>query len=310
MRIDLHDNADEPEQLSATARILDHLALHGGRIPGDPDPRELPDDDTAQAALGTMFNALVSIVAGSRLEDDAESLLWPAVNIFHAAAMRLQRRLDDNERAQRLSQMEQDGSEIRSVDLERLIAAGEDLSARHEAYLALCEYAARLFASHTGSGWRPRTGSMTARKTLTAAMIDSRDYLAAKRRKEIEPLLPTGTMIAVAGGVDFNEHRLIWEALDKVRAKHASMVLLHGGASKGAEYIASRWADNRQIPQIVFKPDWTRFGKAAPFKRNDQLIDAMPAGLIVFPGGGVVQNLADKARMRGIRVWLVDDGGA
>ena len=310
MSIDLHDNTDEPEQLSATARILDHLALHGGRLPGDPDPRALPDDDTAQAALGAMFDALVSMIAGSRLEDDAESLLWPAVNIFHAASMRLQRHLDDNERAQRQSQIEQDGSEIRSVDLERLITTGEDLSERHEAYLGLRDYAATLFASHTGSSWRPRTGSMTAHKTLTAAMIDSRDYLAAKRRKEIEPLLPKGAMIAVAGGVDFNDHRLIWDRLDKVRAKHAGMVLLHGGASKGAEYIAARWADNRRIPQIVFKPDWTRFGKAAPFKRNDQLIDAMPAGLIVFPGGGVVQNLADKARARGIRVWLIDGGGA
>ncbi|WP_088343940.1 MULTISPECIES: DUF2493 domain-containing protein [Rhodomicrobium] len=310
MRIDLHDNTDEPEQLSATARILDHLALHGGHLPGDPDPRALPDDDKAHAGLRAMLNALASIIAGSRLEDDTESLLWTAVNIFHAASLRLQRRLDDNERAQRQSQIEQDGSEIRSVDLERLIAAGEDLTARHETYLALRDYAATLFASHTGSSWRPRTGSMTPHKTLTAAMIDSRDYLAAKRRKEIEPLLPTGTMIAVAGGVDFNEHRLIWETLDKVRAKHTGMVLLHGGASKGAEYIASRWADNREIPQIVFKPDWTRFGKAAPFKRNDQLVDAMPAGLIVFPGGGVVQNLADKARAHGICVWLIDGGGA
>ena len=88
----------------------------------------MPDDEKAHAALGAMFDALVSMIAGSRLEDDAESLLWPAVNIFHAASTRLQRRLDDNERAQRQSQIEQDGSEIRSVDLERLIAMAEDLS--------------------------------------------------------------------------------------------------------------------------------------------------------------------------------------
>ncbi len=33
MNIDLRDNTDEPEQLSATARILDHLLLHGGIFP-------------------------------------------------------------------------------------------------------------------------------------------------------------------------------------------------------------------------------------------------------------------------------------
>ena len=42
----------------------------------------------------------------------------------------------------------------------------------------------------------------------------------------------------------------------------------HGGAPRGAELIAAKWADNRGVPQVVFKPDWTRHQKAAPFKRS------------------------------------------
>ena len=64
------------------------------------------------------------------------------------------------------------------------------------------------------------------------------------------------------------------------------MVLLHGGSPKGAERIAARWADNRKVPQIAFKPDWTKHAKAAPFKRNDQMLDVLPIGVIVFPGIG------------------------
>ena len=56
------------------------------------------------------------------------------------------------------------------------------------------------------------------------------------------------------------------------------------------------------MPQIVFKPDWTRHKNAAPFKRNDALLDALPIGLIAFPGSGISQNLADKARKMGIPV--------
>jgi hypothetical protein len=63
------------------------------------------------------------------------------------------------------------------------------------------------------------------------------------------------------------------------------MVLLHGG-SKGAERIAARWADHRKVPQIAFKPDWTKHAKAAPFKRNDQMLDVLPIGVMVFPGTG------------------------
>ncbi|WP_181160095.1 hypothetical protein [Sandaracinobacter neustonicus] len=43
--------------------------------------------------------------------------------------------------------------------------------------------------------------------------------------------------------------------------------------------------------------------KAAPFRRNDQMLDAMPIGVIIFPGTGIQDNLADKARKLGIPVW-------
>lgn len=61
--------------------------------------------------------------------------------------------------------------------------------------------------------------------------------------------------------------------------------------------------------QIAFKPDWTRHAKAAPFKRNDQLLDVMPIGVIVFPGSGISDNLADKARKLGIPLFDFRRGG-
>jgi hypothetical protein len=147
-------------------------------------------------------------------------------------------------------------------------------------------------------------------RTLTSAMIDSRDFLAAKRRAETEVLVPAGPKIAVTGGLDFNDHRLIWDKLDRVHAKHPDMVLLHGGSPKGAERIAAKWADHRKVPQIAFKPDWTRHAKAAPFKRNDAILEVLPIGVMVFPGTGIQDNLADKAKKLGIPVWKFGIGGA
>jgi len=136
-------------------------------------------------------------------------------------------------------------------------------------------------------------------------VIDSRDFLAARRRVEHEALLPAGPKIAVTGGLDFNDHRLIWHRLDRVHAKHPDMVLLHGGSPKGAELIAAKWAANRKVPQIAFKPDWTKHAKAAPFKRNDAMLDVLPIGVMVFLGNGIQDNLTDKARKLGIPVWKV-----
>ena len=116
--------------------------------------------------------------------------------------------------------------------------------------------------------------------------------------------------IVFTGGLDCNDHRLIWDKLNQVHAKHPDMVLLHGGSPKGAERIASRWADHRKVPQIAFKPDWTKHAKAAPFKRNDQMLEVLPIGVIVFPGTGIQENLADKARRLGIPVWKFGNGSA
>ena len=57
------------------------------------------------------------------------------------------------------------------------------------------------------------------------------------------------------------------------------------------------------MPQIAFKPDWTKHAKAAPFKRNDAMLECCRSASCVFPGTGIQDNLADKARKLGIPVW-------
>ena len=133
-------------------------------------------------------------------------------------------------------------------------------------------------------------------------MIDSRDFIAARRRPERETLVPPGPKIVVTGGADHNDHRLIWDRLDKAHARHPDMALIHGGSPKGA---ASKWATARNVPQITFLPDWTKHAKAAPFKRNDAMLETLPIGVMVFPGNGIQANLADKARKLGIPVWRI-----
>ncbi|MGE0853840.1 MAG: DUF2493 domain-containing protein [Hyphomicrobiaceae bacterium] len=295
---------DAEPSLSPTARLLDELALYGHRPHDDePDPRPLPEPTRLHGALADMFDALVATLSDTRLEHDLQGLLWSLVNVFHRRIDRIERELDGNETAQRTSQRDQDGSEVRSLALERLIAQGLTLIERRNSFEFLRDTAAELFCLHTGQVWRPRAGSIVNHTALTAAVIDSREFINARRRADAQVLLPKGTRIAFAGGVDCNDHHRIWAVLDKVHAKHLDMVLLHGGCPRGAEKIAACWADARKVPQVVFRPDWTRHQKAAPFKRNDQLLETLPIGIIVFPGSGVTDNLADKARRLGIPLF-------
>ena len=88
------------------------------------------------------------------------------------------------------------------------------------------------------------------------------------------------------------------------------MVLLHGGSPRGAERISACWADTRKATQIAFKPEWARHNKAAPFRRNDRMLEVMPIGVIVDPGSGIGKNLADKAPVLDIPIWRIGEGGA
>ncbi len=149
---------------------------------------------------------------------------------------------------------------------------------------------------HRGSPAIP--ASQTAK--LTSAAIDARDFLRARAHRASEAHLPDGTLVAVAGGKKVGNAA----AIDRVKARHPDMVLVHGGGPD-AERIAARWVESNAVHQVVCKPDWDAHGRAAPSRRNDQLLNLLPKGLVAFPGAGITENLVDKARQLGIPVHRV-----
>ncbi|HTM82183.1 DUF2493 domain-containing protein [Asticcacaulis sp.] len=298
-----HDTNDFDGEVSQTETAMQHMRLHGAFFTEDePDTRDLPDEDHMQGAITDMFDALDVCLSNSPLEADRDGLLWGLVNLFHRATDRLDHQLDDNTVAQQSAQHHQDGSEVKAVELERLITRGRALTARYEALETLRDLAADHFVRMTHDVWRPKAGSLTSHRHMTAALLDSRDYIAARQASRLKLLAPTGTLVAFTGGTDFQDVSAIWTVLDKLLAKHADLVLLNTASPTGADLIASKWAAARRVTEVTFKPDWQRHRRAAPFKRNDTLLDMMPTGVVVFPGSGVQDNLADKARAIGIPV--------
>ena len=133
--------------------------------------------------------------------------------------------------------------------------------------------AADAYRVETGSMWRPRRGSHTSQTgKLTSAAIDARDFQRARKDRKTMAHLPQGTLVAITGGKDIANPAAVIERLDKARAKYADMILVHGGGP-GVEKIAASWAERNGVHQIVCKPDWDRYGRAAPFRRNDDLLN-------------------------------------
>ena len=112
-------------------------------------------------------------------------------------------------------------------------------------------------------------------------------------------------------GLDFNDHRLIWDKLDRVHAKHPDMVLLHGGSPKG------RRADRRQMgrsPQGAADRLQARLDRGTPRPHRSnattQCWRCCRSGSWCFRARGIQDNLADKAKKLGIPVWKFGSGGA
>lgn len=290
---------------SSTATVVEQLEIYGYHPANDEiDPRPFPEAETLDGVIANLFETLTEPLADTALEPDLQDLLWSLTDLFHRKAGRVQRMLDTNEMRQKQSQADQDGSEIRSTDLERLIAQGQALLERRNVYEIMRDRAGEHFETHTGSSWLPRSGSKVNHRNQTAAMVDSRDFISAKHRAETEVMIPAGTKVAFTGGYACKDVNGIWATLDKALAKYPDMVLLHTGGSDGADKIAACWAAQRKVTPIRFMPHKTHAAdRSAPFRRNDELVETMPLVLIVYPGNGITDNLADKAKARGIRLY-------
>jgi len=148
-----YDDSDGPHHASSpTDHVLTELQLYGYRpFQDEPDPRPLPNGNIVACSISDIFDALIVALQDTRLEPDLEDLLWSCVNLFHRAITRIERELDGNEQAQRRAQREQDGSEVKSVELERLTAEGQSMIERRDAFELMRDQAASHFEQNTGA---------------------------------------------------------------------------------------------------------------------------------------------------------------
>ena len=301
------DSIDTQNQ-SATATVCEQAALYGATPErGEFDPRDIWDRDDAMEAVSEAFRILSTGVGpdGTQLADEREGLLWGFVNMLDAQARRLDRATDKLTPELRDLQTSQDGSEIKSRELELVTDRAQNLGDRRDAFEQLRDLAADAYRTETGDPWRPRRGSHVSQTgKLTSAAIDARDFLRARKDRETRAHLPEGTLVAIAGGKQVSDVGAVIDRLDKAKAKYADIILVHGGGP-GIERIAAQWAERNGVHQVVCKPDWNAHGRAAPFRRNDELLNLLPKGVIAFPGSGITANLVDKAVKLGIPVQRV-----
>lgn len=60
-------------------------------------------------------------------------------------------------------------------------------------------------------------------------------------------------------------------------------LIISGGAA-GVDTLAEKYADKKGISKLILRPDYKRYGKAAPIIRNKMMVDLCDALIVIWDG--------------------------
>lgn len=78
------------------------------------------------------------------------------------------------------------------------------------------------------------------------------------------------------------------------------------GGARGIDTLAERWADQHNIPKLILKPDYDKYGRSAPIRRNETIVSAADMVVAIWDGKSRGTKFTiDYAKKCGIPVEIV-----
>lgn len=116
-----------------------------------------------------------------------------------------------------------------------------------------------------------------------------------------------GYTLAIVGARTFNDKTSFEGAMETYVAKNGFPSLVVSGGAMGADTLGENWAKANDIPTKIYKPDWSKFGKAAGILRNTDIVAACDK-MVAFPSatGKGTQDSIRKAKEAGKEVAIVN----
>ena len=113
--------------------------------------------------------------------------------------------------------------------------------------------------------------------------------------------------ILVTGGRNYSNPGIVFAALDYLKP----CKIVHGGA-RGADSLASRYANNRHVSYAVYPAIWRdnhgNYNRAAGIQRNMQMLDVeKPDIVLAFPGGKGTRHMITYAQNQGYTVITAEE---
>lgn len=104
--------------------------------------------------------------------------------------------------------------------------------------------------------------------------------------------------LLVCGGRGYEDFRTLARCLDQIEG----VTLLMTGGAPGADRLAIKWAETRNVPIVTFPANWRLGKKAGPLRNQLMLEEGRPDVVVAFPGGRGTADMVRRAETAGVRI--------
>lgn len=109
--------------------------------------------------------------------------------------------------------------------------------------------------------------------------------------------------VIIAGGRDFDDYDLVVSTMDKLLQNITEPITIVCGMARGADTLGERYAISKGYEVARFPADWGKFGKAAGYKRNEQMAQNADALAAFWDGRSRgTKHMIDLAHKYNLRV--------
>lgn len=97
------------------------------------------------------------------------------------------------------------------------------------------------------------------------------------------------------------------QSYDMKQHIHEDVNLIICGGAIGVDALAERTADELMISKLVLRPEYKKYGKAAPLVRNKQMVDLSDEIIVIWDGKSRGTEYTIKyAKKQNKKVVLID----
>ena len=111
--------------------------------------------------------------------------------------------------------------------------------------------------------------------------------------------------LIVAGGREFDDYELLSKEICKLIVDTRTDSIISGTA-RGADSLGAQYANEHFIPLISMPADWNRYGKAAGYRRNEEMAKVADACLCFWDGESKgTKHMIDLAKEYDLHLIIV-----